>query len=870
MLIRESEVAAGADKKREPSKAGNKRAGLQINSRAGMNGVAAVGAGKDMSKGLNILLVDDDPNYSALILGALKEEYPQLLLTTVDNQESFERAMEEGRFNMVLTEFKLPWIAGAQVLSRVREKWPEIPVIMMSAAANEREIVETLEVGLDNFALKTSGFDARLRAAVRGLVERAETLTRAGRTERRLSKLLTRLTVGVFRTTGAGRIVEANPAFLKLLGFSSLEEAKSINMRHLYARPEDRGRLLDRMKDHGQVKEAEVQMRRVDGEVIWVQMTKTIGSSPDGELTFDGLVEDITARKSAAEALRESEERYALAANGASDGLWDWNLLKDEVYFSPRWKSMLGYEDSEIGTSPEEWFTRVDPDDRKTLSAAIEAHIQGIKAHLEVEYRIRHKDGNKLWVLCRGLAVRDAEGKPYRMAGSQTDVTDRKTSEEQLKHDSFYDGLSGLPNRFLFMDRLGNALLRAKRGGNYAFGILVLDLDRFQFVNDSLGHVVGDQLIIAMAHRLKSCLRPGDTMARLGGDEFAILLEDIKDAEDATRVADRIHKDLEKPFDLCGHEIFATTSIGIALSATGYDQAEVMLRDADTAMHRAKSLGRARHEVFNASMHARAVSLLKLEGDLRRALERQEFRIHYQPIVSLESWKIAGFEALLRWQHPERGLVLPEEFIPLAEDTGLIIPLAKWVIQEACRQTSVWQSDFPANPPISVSVNLSSKNLSQPDLIEEVDRALTEAGLLGQSLGLEITESALIENAEHAITVLSRLRALNIRMHVDDFGTGYSSLSYLHQFPIDSLKIDRSFVTRLPEDGQNAEIVRTIMSLARNLGLTVIAEGVETREQAESLRELDCEMAQGFFFHKPLDSEQIKALLKAKWRTYIV
>jgi diguanylate cyclase (GGDEF)-like protein len=473
-------------------------------------------------------------------------------------------------------------------------------------------------------------------------------------------------------------------------------------------------------------------------------------------------------------------------------------------------------------------------------------------------------------VLCRGLAVRDAEGKPYRMAGSQTDVTDRKTSEEQLKHDSFYDGLSGLPNRFLFMDRLGNALLRAKRGGNYGFGILVLDLDRFQFVNDSLGHVVGDQLIIAMAHRLKSCLRPGDTMARLGGDEFAILLEDIKEAADATRVADRIHQDLETPFDLCGHEIFATTSIGIALSSTGYDQPETMLRDADTAMHRAKSMGRARHEVFDASMHTRAVSLLKLEGDLRRALERQEFRIHYQPIVSLESWKIAGFEALLRWQHPERGLVLPEEFIPLAEDTGLIIPIAKWVIQEACRQTSVWQSDFPTNPPISVSVNLSSKNLSQPDLIEEVDRALTDAGLLGQSLGLEITESALIENAEHAITVLSRLRALNIRMHVDDFGTGYSSLSYLHQFPIDSLKIDRSFVTRLPQDGQNAEIVRTIMSLARNLGLTVIAEGVETREQAESLRELDCEMAQGFFFHKPLDTEQIKALLKAKWRTHIV
>jgi len=823
-----------------------------------------------MPNPIRILLVDDDPNYGALIERALSLEFPGVQIHCAAAEEAFHLALEQGDFNLVITECRLPWTTGPSVLHLIRSRRPGWPVLMITAAANERDAIEALGGGMDNYVLKTAGFGLRLQVAVATCLRRVESQVKAARTEKRLGNLLTRLNVGVFRSTGSGKILEANPAFLTLLGLASLAEAQEWGMDKLYAHPEDRIRLLHGMRDHGSVRGVEVELRHSDGHIVWVLMTKTLGSSFNGEVTFDGLVEDISERKLAAEALRESEARYALAANGTIDGLWDWNVTTGEVFYSPRFSAMLGLNPEDLGQDLEGWLARVIPEDRSRLGEALHGHAEGSPAELELEYRIRHADGTVLWMLCRAAAVRGSDGRATRVTGAQRDITERKEGDELLRHDTFYDGLTGLPNRAFFMEKLRGASEKQGSDTPQAFALLVIDVDRFQFVNDSLGHVIGDQLIIALAHRLKSCLRPEDTLARLGGDEFAILLEDVKAPTDAARIADRIHLDLERPFELCGHEIFATASIGIAPSTADADSPEVMLRDADTAMHRAKTKGRARHEVFHSSMHTHAVELLKLEGDLRRALERQEFLIYFQPIVALENWKIAGFEALLRWQHPERGLVLPEEFIPLAEDTGLIIPIAKWVLLEACRQTSVWQAAYPGDPPVSVSVNLSSRNLAHPDLIEQVDRALAESGLSGASLGLEITESALIENSEHALSVLARLRALNIRLQIDDFGTGYSSLSYLQQFPIDTLKIDRSFTTRMPGDGQSAEIVRTIMSLARNLNLSVVAEGVETREQAESLLDLHCELAQGFFFHPPLHPDQVNALLRAKARTHLV
>ncbi|HEX8853774.1 MAG TPA: EAL domain-containing protein, partial [Pyrinomonadaceae bacterium] len=400
-----------------------------------------------------------------------------------------------------------------------------------------------------------------------------------------------------------------------------------------------------------------------------------------------------------------------------------------------------------------------------------------------------------------------------------------------------------------------------KRRDSRLFAVLFLDLDRFKIVNDSLGHMVGDQLLVGIGRRLETCLRPGDTVARLGGDEFTILLEDLNDAEEAIEVAGRLQKEVSLPFNLNGHEVFTTVSIGIALSTTGYERPEEVLRDADTAMYRAKTQGKARHEVFDKAMHARALNLLQLETDLRRAVEREEFFLHYQPIVSLETGLIRGFEALVRWQHPERGPVSPIDFIPVAEETGLIIPIGEWVLAEACREVKRWQAMFPSYPPLQISVNISGKQLMKSDLIEQVRRVLHETGIEARALKLEITESIMMENIESAISILNHLRALGVELSIDDFGTGYSSLSYLHRFPVSTLKIDRSFVGRMDGNNENAEIVRTIVMLARNLDMDVIAEGVETESQVTQLRALRCEYGQGYHFSKPVDGAGVAALL---------
>jgi diguanylate cyclase (GGDEF)-like protein/PAS domain S-box-containing protein len=588
--------------------------------------------------------------------------------------------------------------------------------------------------------------------------------------------------------------------------------------------------------------------------------------SQDQAAVFVGL--DITDHKQFEEALQESQERYALAMRGANDGLWDWDLRTNKIYFSPRWKAMLGYEESEISSSPDEWFSRVHSNEKTWLLAQIEAHLKGHTLHLEIEHRMQHRNGSYRWILCRGLAVRDSNQKAYRMAGSQTDITERKQTEEQLLHNALHDSLTGLSNRALFMDRLKQAIERTKRLADYRFAILFLDLDRFKVVNDGLGHMTGDQLLIAIARRLELCLRLGDTVARLGGDEFTILLEGIRGIEDATQLAERIHHALLPPFDLNGQEVFTTVSIGIVLSNPDYDCPEDLLRNADTAMYRAKALGRARHELFDTAMHTGVVTLLQLETDLRRAIASHiasEFQIWYQPIVSLATSKIAGFEALIRWQHPERGLIPPAEFIPLAEDTGLIVPLGQWILSEACHQLQVWQHQFPGYASLSVSVNLSTKQFSQPSLIEHVRHILQQAHLehyqLNLNLKLEITESAIMVNAESATVMLEQLKALGVQLLIDDFGTGYSSLSYLQRLPIDTVKIDQSFVSHMGTDEESAEIVRAIVTLAHNLGMNVVAEGIETAEQLTQLKVLETEYGQGYFFARPLTPTEATALI---------
>jgi diguanylate cyclase (GGDEF)-like protein/PAS domain S-box-containing protein len=583
--------------------------------------------------------------------------------------------------------------------------------------------------------------------------------------------------------------------------------------------------------------------------------------------SFNGMLSQIEIRerdrKIAEDALRESEERYALAAHGANDGLWDWKLGTNEIYFSPRWTRMLGYSDNEIWSDPEEWFSRIHPADRERVRAQFAAHCQGSTPEFSSEYRIRHKNGPYIWMLSRGIAVRDEDGVAVRIAGSQTDITEGKIA----------DTLTELPNRIYFMDKVESAFTAKGNPGASPFAVLFLDLDRFKVVNDSLGHAAGDQLLVGVAQRLRSSVRgqglseklagSASTVARLGGDEFAILVEGIRDQDDAGAVAARILKHLGAAFSLDGRQVFAVASIGIAMSSSA-DTPENLLRNADTAMYYAKAHGRARFEIFDQGMRERAVARMEIEVDLKKAIKGNEFVLHYQPKVSLADQHITGFEALVRWNHPRRGLLYPSEFIPVAEETGLIVPLGLWILHEACRQMAAWHASMVREPPLSISVNVSFKQLDEVSLAEEVERILAETGLDPTTLKLEITESSIMENAELAVATLRRFKELNISLEIDDFGTGYSSLSYLRQLPFDTVKIDRSFVKEIGTSDDTSKIINTILQLAQSLGMDVVAEGVETQDQLARLTAMGCPSGQGYYFSKPVDAERAQRLIRDK------
>jgi Amt family ammonium transporter len=442
------------------------------------------------------------------------------------------------------------------------------------------------------------------------------------------------------------------------------------------------------------------------------------------------------------------------------------------------------------------------------------------------------------------------------------DITERKEFEEQLAHQAFHDALTGLPNRVLFTERLGRAVQRAQRREEYRFAVFMIDLNRFKVINDSLGHHAGDQLLVGAARRMVSCVRGVDTVARLGGDEFAILLEEYSSPRDVTRVAQRIHEAMERPFTIEGTEIVSSAAIGIVLKTGAYARAEDILRDADVAMYRAKATGKMGYRVFNKKMHEEATRYLVIENELRQALEAGQLVVHYQPIVGVATQRIEGFEALVRWEHPRRGLIPPNHFIPVAEETGLIVPLGAWVLREACLRMAAWRKRFPAARDVAMSVNVASRQLDQKDLVPLVARALEESGLPAQLLKLELTETTLVSNSRTCKDNLLGLKALGVRLVVDDFGTGYSSLQYLQRMPIDMLKIDRSFICGGAADcEENQEIVKTILTLARNLGLAVVAEGVEEEEQLERLAAERCEQAQGFMFSRPVDATAAERLL---------
>lgn len=669
--------------------------------------------------------------------------------------------------------------------------------------------------------------------------------------ENHLGDLLNRIPVGIVTLDRTGRIQELNKTAERIFGSA----ANDVLGRRV-------GIVLPELDIETAMPSSPMDMtgRRPDGSSIPVTVELAI-SGMGREKIVSVIVTDITERQAASEALAESDARYALAASGANDGLWEWNLEAGTVHFSARWRTLLGLEEENIKYTPEAWLSRIHPDDVDTFCDRFDAHLEGRIPQFEHEYRMRHANGEFRWVMARGVVARRDDGEPYLMAGSQSDISDRKVAEESLTHGALHDALTGLPNRGLMLDRVGQAIARLGRDKTHNFALALLDLDRFIVVNESLGHAAGDELLVSIARRLEPKMVPGNTLARLGGDEFAILLEDYASLEDVRGTIEELQDTISQPFDIYGEEIFVSASFGVAVGAPGYQRAEEVLRDADLAMYRAKKEGTSGYETFDENRHRQVVNKLQAETMLRKALENGDIVPHYQPIVDLKTGAIAGFEALARMTHPTRGIIPPGEFIGIAEETGLIVPLGEQVLEKACAAASAWQERFGLEGKLSMSVNLSARHIAEDNIVDLMRDVLSRSGLPPRDLKIEITESLIMTNPELAAQTLARMKELGVTLSLDDFGTGYSSLSYLRRFPLDTLKMDRSFVGRMDSDERDLELVRMIILLAHTLGMEVVGEGIETESQLTLLRDLNCEFGQGYFFAKPLAEDDAAELL---------
>ncbi|NEP75134.1 MAG: EAL domain-containing protein [Okeania sp. SIO2G4] len=706
--------------------------------------------------------------------------------------------------------------------------------------------------------------------------------------------------VGIWEWELQTNAIYVDPILKAMLGYEDWEVRNIMDDWHQLVHPEDREQVMAAKNAHlaGLTPKYEIEhrMQHKDGSYRWffccgvvIQNEKgitnkmmgtntditqykhaeeTVIASQQQLVAMMTLIRNITECKQAQQALRNNEVRFRALIENANDLILIIDAEGISRYISPSLIRVLGYiPEKTVGQGI---FDLIHIDDLSLITHTFNKAIEnpGI-SQPPIEYRVKHSNG--YWCFFEGVVTNLLHDPAVEgIIVNSHDITQRKRIEEQLKHDALHDPLTHLPNRTLFMDRLEQTIKYAERRNNFSFAVLFIDIDRFKVINDSFGHSMGNQLIIAIAELLKALLSGGDTVARLGADEFVILLEYISGISDATCIANRIHKQLTSPIILEGNEVFITASIGIALNSTNIGSAEKILRDAEIAMQSAKNMGRGCYQIFCTSMHTQILKRLKLENNLQSALKNDlsQFVLNYQPIVSLSTNNITGFEALVRWQHPQLGLIYPAEFIPVAEETGLIIHLGLWVLREACRQLRQWQNEFPNNYLLKMSVNLSVKQFAQADLIEQIDQILLETQLDGSNLKLEITESALIENYEFVTEKMSQLRGRNIELCIDDFGTGYSSLSYLHRFPMSTLKIDRSFVNRIGvanmiSEGSidPTEIIRSIITLSHNLGINVVAEGVETTEQVLQLQALKCEYGQGYLFSKPLDIAKATSLI---------
>lgn len=680
-------------------------------------------------------------------------------------------------------------------------------------------------------------------------------------TEKKYRSIFQNAVEGVFLTTPHGRYLDVNPALAHIYGFTSAEELiahfKDIK-KELYVDPGRRDQFIRILERDKKVIGFESQVRRKNGEVIWITENARAVFGDNGEIGYyEGTVMDVTGRKQAERDLEVQRAYFSQLFANSPQAIVIIDTGRNVINCNRGFEELFGYRAVDIVgfgmralIVPEELLAECE----NVRNDILEGRT------VQCETSRRHRNGKQIPVSMIGFPVRVGEAINGIIYIYQ-DISERKSFEEQITHQAFHDALTGLPNRTLFAERLERSLERCRRRPELFHAVLMIDLNKFKAVNDSLGHQAGDQLLIEVGRRLSGCVRSMDTVARLGGDEFAIILEEFDSRIELLKVARRMHSVLCEPFSLCGSEITPGASIGIVPKMTEYTRAEEVLRDADIAMYRAKQQGKGM-VLFDKRMHLELVESINLEAELREVLARDGLILHYQPIVSVADERLEGFEALVRWDHPLRGMVPPDRFIPLAEETGLIVDLGKWVLSEACSRLKSWQETIAGAKRLTMSVNVSIRQFNKPGLVEHVMDVLQHSGLDPACLKIEITESVIMCDADRTITELNRLRALGVQIAIDDFGTGYSSLSYLRRMPIDHLKIDRSFISGFAETQENDQIVQSIISLARSLGLTVIAEGVENREQLERLRALNCDKAQGFMFSRPIDNERAMELIR--------
>ncbi|HSL69770.1 MAG TPA: EAL domain-containing protein [Longimicrobiales bacterium] len=814
-----------------------------------------------------VLLVDDD-SLSARPLAELLAQESAFACDIASEIDEAERLLGIRPYAAILLSLTLSRHAGLPALALLQSIAPQVPIIVLSGPDQEAVALKALQCGAADYLLRSQIYPTRVIRSLKHAIETRRAQERQAETERAL-KWERDFNAAVITTAGclivvldrAGRIVEFNRTCERITGYRSARVRGHALWEFLI--PEAERAEVQRgfgalVAGHYPATHENHWIGR-DGLPHLIAWSNTALVDQDGAVEFviaTGI--PVTEHRQAEEALRQSETKYRGLFEQSRDAI----IMTDSdgaiVEVNGATHELLGFPSGELLCQPLDCVFE-DPADRVLFREEWNAK----RSVTDFEVRVRRHDASARWCLISVAERCLPNGRLIGYQGILHDITDRKRAEERLIHNAYHDVLTGLPNRSLFKDRLDRALARWHREHDQLFAVMFIDLDRFKVVNDSLGHSAGDELLVRIARLIENCIRDIDTLARLGGDEFAILLDHCDSITDAVLVAERIHAALEQPLTVSGQSLFTTCSIGIALPSVEIERASDLLRNADIAMYRAKAEGAARHATYAPAMYSDAVNVMELDMDLRAAIQERQFVLHYQPIFALESGIISGFEALLRWRHPRRGLLWPKDFLERAEETGVIIPIGRWVVREVCDQLRAWseQNSMPGLP--FVSINISGKSVAQADFVSEVAAALRERQIPGDRLMFELTETSLMQSPDSCALTIHRLRDLGVRFCIDDFGTGYSSLSYLHRLPINGLKIDRSFINRLDNGQDGAELVGTIVTLAENLGLYAVAEGVETELQLTNLRALGPKYVQGFLLSRPLDPAAAMAMLAA-------